>query len=364
MATKKFVEVDPNMVTQTLEGEIGMVFRDVREEPFKIYGLYDPRGQEVFKRLPDEIGQNVNPGVAKLYYCTAGGRVRFSTNSQHIVIRVKMPYEGKYDHMPRTNVCGFDLYEDTEMGSFYLGTFKPGIGDISEGYEASLSLSGGRRERKLTINFPSYNPIDSLKIGLCADATLGEGAKYRHELPIVYYGSSITQGGCASRPGNTYQSMICRRNNLDFINLGFSGNGRAEVNMVEYLAGMKMLAFVADYDHNAPKVDYLAETHCRMYKIMREKNPDLPYIMMSRPDFQKSRADSIARRNVVIDTYRYALAQGDKNVYYIDGESIFRGPYEDSCTVDGTHPTDLGFALMADAIERELMRALAKVKEL
>ena len=84
-----------------------------------------------------------------------------------------------------------------------------------------------------------------------------------------------------------------------------------------------MLAFVADYDHNAPKVDYLAETHCRMYKIIREKNPDLPYIMLSRPDFQKSRADSIARRNVVIDTYRYALAQGDKNIYYIDGESIF-----------------------------------------
>lgn len=345
------------MLKVSLASNVEVIFRDVRQAPFKIYGLYEPTRENVFKRLPDEIGLNTNSGVARHYLCTAGGRVRFSTNADHFVIRVEFPYEAKYDHMPRTNVCGFDLYEDTPMGSKFLGVFRPGTNDISHGYESVITLPD-RRMRSLTLNFPSYNPVNSLMIGIDSDAPLSEGAKYRSDKPIVYYGSSITEGGCASRPGNTYQAIIARKLDLDYINLGFSGNARAEENIVEYMAGLDMLAFVSDYDHNAPDAEYLSATHCRMYKMIREKQPDLPYIMLSRPDFQHDRAQSIARRNVIIDTYRYALSQGDKNVYYIDGESIFRGCDEDSCTVDGTHPNDLGFAKMAEVIECELRRAL------
>ncbi len=359
MTEKKFVEVDSNMLKATLDGEVGIIFRDVREAPFRIYGLYNPTTEKVFKRLPDGVGLNVNAGVARHYLCTAGGRARFSTDSRHIIIRVKMPYESKYDHMPRTNVCSFDLYEDTPTGGRFLGVFRTGTGDISSGYEAVINLPDSRM-RSLTLNFPSYNPVDSLMIGLDSDAALGEGAVYRADKPIVYYGSSITEGGCASRPGNTYESVIARRLDLDYINLGFSGNALAEENIVEYMAGLNMLAFVSDYDHNARDAEYLAQTHCRMYKAIREKHPELPYIMLSRPDFQKEREQSIARRNVIIDTYRYALSQGDKNVYYIDGESFFSGPDEDLCTVDGTHPNDLGFAKMAERIECELRRALKK----
>ncbi|MBQ7384686.1 MAG: SGNH/GDSL hydrolase family protein [Clostridia bacterium] len=357
MATNNIKEVDSNMLKTTLDGEVGIIFHDIRKAPFKIYGLYKPETESVFKRMPDEVGLNVNKGVARHYICTAGGRVRFSTDSRHIVIRTVMPYEARYDHMPRTNVCGFDLYEDTSVGSRFVGTFRPGTADISHGYEAVINLPDSC-VRSLTINFPSYNPVSSLEIGLDADSTLGDGARYRTDKPIVYYGSSITQGGCASRPGNTYESIISRRLGLDYINLGFSGNALAEESIVEYMSGLDMLVFVSDYDHNARSVEYLADTHCRMYKMIREKHPDIPYIMLSRPDFQKEREQSILRRNVIIDTYRYALSQGDKNVYYIDGESLFRGPDEDSCTVDGTHPTDLGFAKMAEAIECELRRAL------
>jgi hypothetical protein len=126
------------------------------------------------------------------------------------------------------------------------------------------------------------------------------------------------------------------------------------------MASLKMLAFVSDYDHNAPDAKYLAETHCRLYKIIRASNPQIPYIMLSRPDYDVNVAESIERRDVIIDTYRYAREQGDKNVYYIDGEGIFRGPDEDLCTVDGSHPTDVGFLKMADAVERILVRALRK----
>lgn len=380
MADGKFVEVDKNMIVETNIKEPDIRFFNVREDPFEIYGLYEPKTETVFKRLPDEIGLNVNDGVKRLYLCTAGGRVRFSTDSRYVAIKCMMPYVSKYDHMPITNYAGFDLYIDGEEGcvgencgvgfgggsdrggsiSRYYRPFRPGNG-ITNGYEAVIKFAD-RKNRYLTINFPTYNPVERLYIGLQADAVVGQGQKYSSPLPVVYYGSSITQGACASHPGNTYESIISRRMNLDFINLGFSGSGRGEEIIADYMASLKMLAYVCDYDHNAPNAEYLAQTHCRLYKIIRAKNPEIPYIMLSRPDYDINAAESIARRDVIIDTYRYARSTGDKSVYYIDGEGIFRGPEEDLCTIDGSHPTDVGFLKMADAVERILVRALRKTE--
>lgn len=363
MSDGKIIEVDRNMLVCTKINEPDIRFLDVRGEPFDIYGLYNPKTEPVFKRLPDELGLNVNSGVARLYLCTAGGRVRFSTDSSYVAIKCVMPYIKKYDHMPLTCVCGFDLYIDEEncfgCSSRFHRPYRPGT-DLEGGYESVLHFPD-RRMRYFTINFPTYNPVDSLYIGIEKTAEIGHGLSYRSPLPIVYYGSSITQGACASHPGNTYQSIICRRMNLDYVNLGFSGSARGEENIARYMAELTMLAFVCDYDYNAPDVAHLLATHRPLYDIIREKNPDIPYIMLSRPDYDRNVADSIARRNVVIDTYHYARAQGDKNVYYIDGQGIFRGPDEDLCTVDGSHPTDIGFLKMADSIERILVRALRKV---
>ncbi len=376
MPAGKFVEVDKSMIVETGIREPDIRFLDAREEPFEIYGLYNPLTEQVFKRLPDEVGLNVNDGVKRLYLCTAGGRVRFSTDSKYVAIKCIMPYVSKYDHMPLTNYAGFDLYIDGESGdaggfcgaansreipagggmSRYHRPFRPGYG-ITDGYESVIRFAE-RKMRYITINFPTYNPVDRLYIGLQAGSALGGGKKYRSRLPVVYYGSSITQGACASHPGNTYESIISRRLNLDFINLGFSGSGRGEEIIANYMASLKMLAFVSDYDHNAPDAAYLASTHCRLYKTIRAAHPDIPYIMLSRPDYDVDPAESIARRDVIIDTYRYARGAGDKNVYYIDGEGIFRGPDEDLCTVDGSHPTDIGFLKMADSVGRILERAL------
>jgi hypothetical protein len=145
---------------------------------------------------------------------------------------------------------------------------------------------------------------------------------------------------------------------MDFVNLGFSGSAKGELSMAEYIAGLDMSLSVYDYDHNAPDVEYLRATHQKMYDRIREKHPTIPYVMISRPDYFPNEKESIARRQVVVDTYHYAIGKGDQNVYYIDGASIFRGPFEDSCTVDGCHPNDLGFSKMAEAIYPILCRAL------
>lgn len=348
---------DKNLVVETALGVNDVVFHSVKDDPFDIYGLYQPKAPGDFRRLPDDVAAGTNPGVVELYKHTAGGRVRFATDSPYVALRVKMPGVLKMPHMPLLGSSGFDLYLDNPVSSAsrYFNSFMPPM-DMQTGYESIIHF-GSRKLRYITVNFPTYNPISELYIGLADGASLDHGMAYRDLAPIVYFGSSITQGGCSSRPGNTYQAVISRRFNIDHINLGFSGNGRAEGSIVDYMAHLPMCAFVSDYDHNAWDAAFLLKTHYPLYRAIRDANPDLPYIIISRPDFH---ADPAApdRRGAAYDTYRRAREEGDRRVFWIDGESFFRGEYEDMCTVDTCHPNDLGFARMASVIGCELERAL------
>lgn len=359
MAEFKIESVDKNLaVDVTIEAE-GLKLYDVRSAPFRLYGLYDPQNEPVFRRMPQEVADRVNSGVSKLCRNTAGGRVRFATDSPYIVIKAVMPRITHFSHMPLTGTSGFDLYVDSPDGreSLWKKTFVPPY-TMTDGYESKADLGQGGI-RYYTINFPLYNDLTELYIGIKEGSYLGEGAPYRDYAPIVYYGSSITQGGCASRPGNAYQAMITRALGIDHLNLGFSGNGRAEDAMVEYMTGLRMSAFVSDYDHNAPNAEHLAATHYKMYERIRATHPTIPYIMLSMPDFHHRGEDSsIPRRRIILDSYHRARDNGDRNVCFIDGESIFRGDYEDACTVDGSHPNDLGFSKFADAIGCVLRRLL------
>ena len=329
----------------------------LKEKAFDLYGFCNPYGLGRYQRLPDEIGENVNKGVQKLYRNTAGGRIRFSTDSDYVIVRVELAHTMRAYHMTQTGSRGFDLFEDDPDGgrSIFQGVLCCMGTDHIDGYIA-IKRFKTRKLRYLTLNFPLYSDVTALEIGLQEGATLGGGLHYRNTLPVVFAGSSITQGGCASRPGNSYQNMIARRLDLDYLNLGFSGSFKAEDLIVDYMATLPMSVFVSDYDHNAPTVEHLKNTHLPMYQKIRERNPDLPYVMISRPDFAHNVADSVARRNVVLDTYRYALEQGDRNVYYIDGESFFAGEWEECCTVDGVHPNDLGFRFMAEKIANILSK--------
>ena len=141
---------------------------------------------------------------------------------------------------------------------------------------------------------------------------------------------------------------------------------------MDYMKTLGMYAFVCDFDHNARTIADLERTHLRMYRGIREAHPDVPYIMISKVDFDQAYGStetdntppdtyhsSVTRRNIIMDTYRYARAQGDRNVYFIDGESVFRG-YSDMTTVDTVHPGDLGFMLMAKAVTETLKRAITQ----
>jgi lysophospholipase L1-like esterase len=237
-----------------------------------------------------------------------------------------------------------------------MGSFIPPV-DLEKSYESIVRFDSSKM-REITINFPPYSSVSELYIGISETAGVNAPQPYTIQKPIVYYGSSITQGACASRPGNAYTVMVSRRLNADHINLGFSGNAKGEQEMAEYIRDLDMSAFVYDYDYNAPSVEHLKDTHGKMFHTIRQANPDLPILMLSRPKYYLTPEEE-QRREVVQATYQNAIANGDKNVYFLDGKALMSLAGNDG-SVDTCHPNDWGFASMAKAVEEVLQGALKK----
>ncbi len=335
---------DKNFVINTSIDKDDIKFYDVESAPFKLYGVFRENG--IYRRIPEQIAKSVSSGVAGLNMNAAGGRVRFKTDSTYVAIRAKMPSVARLSHFALTGSAGFDVYAVSDEGVL-VKSFKPPY-DMKDGYESVVDYFGRPKMREITVNFPLYSSVSELHIGLSDKATVCAPDPYAIEKPIVFYGSSITQGGCASRPGNAYEAMISRRFNANYINLGFAGNAMAEDAMAEYIKGLEMSVFVYDYDHNAPSTDHLEKTHERMFKIVREANPTLPIIMMPRPH-KSLLGDERSRFEIIKGTYENAVASGDKNVYLLDNATLL-GFGGDDGLVDNCHPNDLGFACMAKAV--------------
>lgn len=353
----KISKINVNFKIELIK-ENDISFFNVREEPFRVYGLYDYKTEGKFKRLPESVAKATSAGVYSLNYNTAGGRVRFKTDSKYVAIKTIMDSVSFMPDFPLSGSSGFDLYINNKGKSIYYKTFMPPI-EMKDGYESIIYFADGK-ERDITINFPLYNDVNQLYIGLQTSAKIKSGDMYKIECPVVFYGSSITQGRSASRPGNSYEAIISRNIDCDYINLGFSGNAKGEDALVNYMSGMNMSAFVCDYDHNAPNEYHLEATHEKLYKKIREKNKELPIILISKPDFDNGYETNIIRRDVIYKTFINAINNEDKNIYYIDGQRLFQNEGRDCCTVDGCHPNDLGFYRMAETIGYIIKNILLK----
>lgn len=334
-------KIDKNFAIEATVDKPDAVFYDANTKPFCIYGVQ--HDGNCYRRMPEAVAAKVSAKVHLLSSHTAGGRVRFCTDSQYVAIRALMPIIGKMGHFAFSGSAGFDLYAD----GVFVKTFVPKV-KITDGFESVIDL-GERKMRQIMIHFPLYSAVSSLEIGLQETAVVESPTPYRVETPVVFYGSSITQGGCASRPGNCYTAVLSRRLNFDHVNLGFSGSGKAEQEMADYIANLHMSVFVYDYDHNAPDLAHLQATHEKMFCTIREKNPTLPIVILSRPKFLLSDVEK-QRMAVIRTTWEKAVAAGDTHVYFVEGPTLM-ATAENEGTVDGTHPNDLGFYSMANALE-------------
>lgn len=323
----------------------------IPSEHFSLYGISYESKYERFVRMPLDIAAKVSDGVYTLAMHTSGGRLRFATDSKLLEIAVTYTDLGIMLHMPLTGSSGFSLFEITEKGEKFIANLAPMSTDKT-GFTAGTNLSGGKM-REYILYFPLYNEVRSLCVTLEDKAVVRRGEKYRGVLPILYYGSSITQGGCASRPDNAYQALICKKNNIDFINLGFSGNAKAEKAMISYLGGVNCSLFVCDYDHNAPSADYLKATHYALYEQYRKARPDTPILFISKPDIAGD-YEGERREKIIRSTYLKAKKAGDNNVYFLSGKRFYGKENRWDYAVDGCHPTDRGFAVMAKKIYQKM----------
>ena len=343
-------KVDKNFKVETNIQKDDIKFYNPEEKPFKIYGVFKENG--CFRRMPESVAKNVSEGVFYHHINTAGGRIKFKTDSKYVAVNVKLSQKSKMPHIPFTGSIGLDMYD----GVKYVKTFVPPI-SVEDSFEGVIDFED-EKMHDVTINLPTYSGVSEIYIGLSENAKILESEPYKNKKPIVYYGSSITQGGCASRPGNSYQAIIERRNNLDYINLGFSGSAKAEDEMIDYIKNLDMEIFVYDYDHNAPTVEYLENTHKKMFDKIREKHPTLPIIMMTKPKYEQTEY-AVKFKNVIQKTYDEAIKNGDKNVYLLDGQELMKIAKYDG-TVDGCHPNDLGFFSMAKAVGDVIEKILNK----
>lgn len=356
-----FEKIDRNFQIRSVVREPDVVFRDVRDTPAGIFGLHDPRSGGAFRRLPEEFSGSISPALDILSQYPSGGRCRFLTDSAYVAIRADQHiHREKYGaHMTFLGAAGFDLYIRQDDGYTYGGSLIPPT-DRKDGFEAILSFPD-RKLRDITLNFPLYDHLQGLYLGLQQDAVFLPPPAYSVEKPVVFYGNSVTQGGCASRPGTCYAAILSRRLDFDYFNFGFSGNGLGEPVMAQYLTRFDAAAFVMDYDYNAPNAAHLEKTHWEFYRILREARPQMPILIMPacRNTIWEGKARELKqRRDVIRATYDRAVAAGDRKVWWLESSEIFR-PYGGmECTVDGLHPTDLGFWAMANAIEPILRQML------
>ena len=349
-----YVEVDPNMIVESSIRNVDVEMHNVRREPFEVYGAYEYRTEPWFVRMPEEVTKRVSEGVERLAKEPTGCRVRFSTDSDVIAVRADMAAIAYSPHLTLLASAGFDLYVDGERGSRFQAPFLPPYG-TKDGYEQLMRVPFRTREmRNVTINFPTHARVKNLWVGVRPGATLGKGLPYRNSKPVVCYGSSITHGTGASRPGLIYSNILSHRHNINTVNLGFSGQCKGESAMADYIAGLEMSAFVMDYDHNALTVEHLQQTHRPFFARIRESHPNLPVIMLTRPNMRPEHEFNKQMRDVVYQTYSEALQNGDENVYFIDGREYLLPYGDDEAMLDGTHPNDLGYRGMAESISAHL----------
>jgi hypothetical protein len=311
-------------------------------------------------RLPLDIQKQMPEQYERLGKRPAGARLRFRTDAAKITIRYSLKTESVDRCIPLPGSAGVDVYVGSGIESRYAGYVAPaeyGFKDtIIEG-----TIDKQPVMETVTINLPRNEQLSHLEIVVEDDVQVEAAQPYTISAPIVFYGSSITEGGCADRPGAAYTSMVSRWLDSEYFNYGFSGSARGESDFAEFIAAHPAIsAFVYDYDHNAPTPEHLEQTHKPFFDIVRRAHPTIPILLLTRPDFDRDPEDSNRRRAIVNDTYLTAVHGGDRHVYFIDGQSFFGSIGREECTIDGCHPNSLGFMRMAERIYPLLRQIIAK----
>jgi hypothetical protein len=312
-----------------------------------------------FDRLPGKAEGVVPNSVWGLSRHSTGLCVRFTTASPALHCRWMLTSDRlAMPHMPATGVSGVDLYVKTENGWRWLAVGQPSQKEMTARLVAGLPE--GSREYLLYL--PLYNGVSSVEVGIEPKASLAKGDAWaKGTKPIVFYGTSITQGGCASRPGMVHTAILQRRLNRPVINLGFSGSGRMEPAMATLFAELDPAVYVLDCLPNMGAAE-VTERVEPFVKTLRAAHADTPILLVEDRSYTDSylvaskRERNAYSRAALKKAYENLTTAGVKGLTYLPGEHLLGDDNEG--TVDSSHPTDLGFVRQADAFETALREIL------
>jgi hypothetical protein len=305
-------------------------------------------------RLPERAADSMPPGVKRLMRFPTGARIRFASDTSSLRIRLDASSPVTLSNMSPIGSRGLDLYVD--------GTYWSSSTVTKEGEQVLTFFQGApRKPKQITIYLPSFQEVSVSAVGVDEAAELSVPAPFAKALPMVFYGSSIAQGACAGRPGMSYEAIVARRLNLDFVNLGFSGSGKAEPEVVDLVASVDGCCYVFDLGKSygtQPAVPY-----ADMLRRIRTARPNAPLVCIT-PIFSTHELyDANYRelsgyvRDVVATAAGDMISAKDGNTHLVDGLELL-GPSDTDAFQEGVHPNDLGFVRIADRIEPILRRIL------
>ena len=355
------VRYDANMASALIgDGRHDIVWHGAGEPEFRLGGLPFRSGGN-FRRLPELPEGAIPEAVDNLAWYTSGATLAFKTDSANICLRVKLFSAQLMDHM--TAICrrGFDLYTGGPGNWKFCGVtrFPAQETDYSVILVRDLPREG---MREFLLEFPLYCGVDSVEIGLDSAAKVAPPTPWSGGGRVVFYGTSITQGGCASRPGMCLTSLLSRKWNREVVNLGFSGSGRGEPEVLELVASVPDPAmFVLDYVVNAGAVKF-RETLPEAIDIIRARHRETPVVLLTpmhlaRELYSSRRAEDF---RTVCELMRTEAARrnasGDRNVHFVNG--TVEDPEWSDYMVDGVHLTDLGFFRQYELVAPQLEKLL------
>lgn len=321
---------------------------------FAVIGKF--HDEKNYVRFPQKYQSTVRTEVWELSQNSAGISIRFCTNATDIRIKWTVMGEVSFPHMALTGIRGVDLYANVNGTWQFIQTGRP----KDKTNEYVMLEKGEPVSREYLLNLPLYDGVESLFIGVNADAEISKPTEQflLSKKPVVYYGSSIAQGGCASRPGMAFTNILSRKLDRSFINFGFSGEGTFDTSVGEAMCEIDAALYIIDCNPNTnPELIY--DRAVKLVQQLKKNRPEIPVLLVENFLFDKSyfmpdkMSDEILKRTELKKSFEFLKKSGITNLYYQTGDGLTGNDHE--ATVDGVHPTDLGMFRIAEFLLPQIL---------
>jgi hypothetical protein len=328
-------------------------------QDFTIIGKY--HNEKNYVRFPQQYQTKLRKEVWGLGQNAAGISIRFRSNATDISIRWTLKDDNLFSHMAATGIKGVDLYAMVNGAWQFIQTGRP----KEKTSEYVMIKNGDPVYREYLLNLPLYDGVDSVSVGINTDAAITKPVEQFliEKKPVVYYGSSIAQGGCASRPGMAFTNIMERKLDRSIINFGFSGEGKFDSSVAEAMGEIDAALYVVDCNPNTDE-PLIYERAVNLVKLLKHTKPTVPVLLVENFPFENSYFVPTAQRTEskkmkdLQRAYATLVQDGIKNLYYQKSAGMIGTDHEGA--VDGVHPTDLGMMRIAEFLLPVISKILKK----